>query len=106
MWYLLKDSGGNKSISYTMVVVTFSICTLWLFLSTFEQIGGWHIREFSAEEASLWFAPLASLYFGRRWTKAQEGAKGVAANLVGGGGGGNSGAGGGGNSLPPPVSGE
>lgn len=97
MWYLLKDSSGTKSVSYTMVVVTFVICTLWLFLSTFEQIGGWHIREFSAEEASLWFAPLASLYFGRRWTKAKEGAgttsSSTNASLT---------ETSGGNSLPPP----
>lgn len=99
MWYLLKDSGGNKSISYTMVVVTFVICTLWLFLSTFEQIGGWHIREFSAEEASLWFAPLASLYFGRRWTKAKENTKSGVTNAV-------TGEGSEGNSLPPPSTSE
>lgn len=71
-WYLLKDSSGKKSVSYTMMVTTFIICTVWLLLSIFENIGGWDVREFSAEAASLWFGPICGLYFGRRWQDAQK----------------------------------
>lgn len=74
MWYLLKDSDGKKSVSYTMMLVSFVICTLWLLLSTFEKIGGWDVREFSAETASFWFGPICMLYFGRKW----QGSQGIA----------------------------
>lgn len=81
-WYLLKDSNGVKSVSYTMMVYTFLICTIWLLLSIFETIGGWDVREFSAEAASLWFGPIAALYFGRKWQTAQSFAKGSANAIV------------------------
>lgn len=66
-WYLLKDSNGKKSASYTMMVYTFAVCTLWLALSIFNKIHHLEIREFDAGGASVWFAPIAALYFGRRW---------------------------------------
>jgi hypothetical protein len=72
-WYLLKDSDGKKSVSYTMVLITFFVLTLWLSLSMFNKILNLEIREFDASGASLWFAPIATLYFGRRWTQAKSG---------------------------------
>ena len=65
-FYLLKDSSGKKSVSYTMMLITFLVCTLWLLLSIFESIAGLHVREFSAETATFWFSPLCILYFGRK----------------------------------------
>lgn len=66
-WYLLKNSDGKKSVSYTMLVATFAVLTLWLTLSIFAKIHHLEIREFDAGSATVWFAPIASLYFGRRW---------------------------------------
>lgn len=66
-WYLLKNSDGKKSVSYTMMVSTFLVCTLWLTLSIFSKIHHLEIRPFDAGDASVWFAPIAALYFGRKW---------------------------------------
>lgn len=66
-WYLLKNTDGKKSVSYTMLVATFTVLTLWLTLSIFQKIHHLEIREFDAGSASVWFAPIASLYFGRKW---------------------------------------
>lgn len=66
-WYLLKDSDGKKSVSYTMMVSTFVVLTIWLALSIFNKIHHLEIREFDAGSASVWFAPIAALYFGRKW---------------------------------------
>lgn len=75
MWYLLRDSNGKKSVSYTMMVVTFVACTLWLNLSMFESVFHLNVREFDASGASMWFAPIATLYFSRKWQKAKDDAK-------------------------------
>ena len=76
MWYLLTDSSGKKSVSYTMMLVTFLVCTVWLMLSVFESIAGMHVREFSAEAATFWFSPTAALYFGRkRWPGTKKASK-------------------------------
>ena len=73
MWYLLRDSGGKPSVSYTMMLVTFLVCTIWLTLSIFESVAGLHVREFSAETATFWFSPTAALYFGRkRWPSTKD----------------------------------
>lgn len=71
-FYLLKDSSGKKSISYTMLVVTFLVCTTWLGLSMFQKVFHLDVREFDATGASMWFATFAGLYFGRRWTQLQN----------------------------------
>jgi hypothetical protein len=70
-WYLLKDSDGKKSVSYTMVVITFTVLTMWLTLSMFTKVVHVDIREFDASGASLWFTPIATLYFSRKWHQAQ-----------------------------------
>lgn len=71
-WYLLKDTSGNKSVSYTMLVYTFIVCTSWMALSTFNKIHLLEIREFDATGASVWFAPIAALYFSRRWKSKDD----------------------------------
>lgn len=74
-FYLLKDSDGKKSVSYTMVVITFVVCTVWLSLSMFQKVFHLDVREFDASGASMWFAPIAALYFSRKWQQAQSDAK-------------------------------
>lgn len=74
-WYLLKDSDGKKSVSYTMLVLTFLVCTTWLSLSMFQKVFHLDIREFDAGGASIWFAPIATLYFSRKWQQAQTDAR-------------------------------
>lgn len=66
-WYLLRDSDGKKSVSYTMLISTFFILTLWLSVSMFNKIHHLEVRPFDAGDASVWFAPIAALYFGRKW---------------------------------------
>lgn len=65
-WYLLTDTDGKKSLSFTMVFWTFIVLTIWLLLSIFEQLLGLDIRAFDASGAAVWFSPLAALYWGRR----------------------------------------
>ncbi len=65
---LFKQSNGEPSASFTMMMIGFIVCTLWLLLSIVETIAGIPIREFDAATAMAYFTPLAMLYFGRRWT--------------------------------------
>lgn len=65
---LLKQSDGRPSASFTMMVIAFTVVTLWLFVSIVEEAFGIQIREFSGSEAMSYFTPIATLYFSRRWT--------------------------------------
>ena len=65
---LFKQSDGKPSASFTMMMIGFVICSLWLLASIVENIAGVPIREFNGAEAMAYFTPLAMLYFGRRWT--------------------------------------
>lgn len=65
-WYLLTDTDGKKSLSFTMVFWTFIALTIWLILSIFESLLGLDIRAFDASGAAVWFAPICVLYWGRR----------------------------------------
>ena len=65
---LFKQSDGKPSASFTMMMIGFIICSLWLLASIVENIAGVPIREFNGAEAMAYFTPLAMLYFGRRWT--------------------------------------
>ena len=69
--FLLKDSSGKKSISYTMMIVGFCIISLWLTVSIVAKIGHVDIRQFSGSEAMSYFSPLALLYFGRKWSDSK-----------------------------------
>lgn len=68
---LLSDSSGKPSLSFSMLIVAFSILMLWLALSVFEEIGGIPVRDFDGTTAMEVLSPLAALYFGRRWTGAK-----------------------------------
>ena len=65
---LLKQSDGRPSASFTMMIIAFTVVTLWLFVSIVEEAFGIQIREFSGAEAMSYFTPIATLYFSRRWT--------------------------------------
>lgn len=54
-----------------MLVITFGVLTLWLTLSMFTKVFHLDIREFDPSGASIWFAPIATLYFSRKWHQAQ-----------------------------------
>ena len=70
---LFKQSDGRPSASFTMMIVAFTVVTLWLFVSIVEVAFGVHIREFSGAEAMSYFTPIATLYFSRRWTDRASG---------------------------------
>jgi hypothetical protein len=69
---LLKNSSGQKSASFTMMIVGFIVVTLWLLVSIVAKVGHIEIREFSGSEAMAYFSPLAALYFGRRWQDGRQ----------------------------------
>ena len=69
---LLKASDGKPSVSFTMMVVSFIVVTLWLIASIFEEIAGMKVRVFDPTSAMAYFSPLLALYFGRRWTDSKD----------------------------------
>lgn len=62
----LKNTDGNQSSSFTMMIVSFIVVTAWLIVSVFESIKGINIRPFNGTDAMAYFAPIAALYYGRR----------------------------------------
>ena len=62
----LKNSSGQKSASFTMMIVAFSVVTLWLLVSIVAKIGHLEIRPFSGSEAMSYLTPILLLYYGRR----------------------------------------
>lgn len=71
-WYVLHDSTGRKSISYTMVVYSFFAVLFWFVISIAEEILGVKIREFSGSEAALFLSPILAIYFGRKGQKGNQ----------------------------------
>ena len=65
---LLKQSDNKPSASFTMMVIAFSVVTLWLLVSIVEEAFGLKIREFSGAEAMSYLTPICVLYYGRRHT--------------------------------------
>jgi hypothetical protein len=63
---VLKNTDGKPSATFTMMVVGFTVVTLWLLLSIVEKIGGFQIRQFSGSESMLYLTPLLATYYGRR----------------------------------------
>lgn len=72
---LLKNSAGNKSASYTMMIVAFVVVTLWLLVSIVAKVGNIEIRAFSGSEAMSYLTPILALYWGRRWSEDKVVAK-------------------------------
>jgi hypothetical protein len=63
---LFKQSDGRPSASFTMMIIAFTVVTLWLLISIVEVAFGIQIREFSGAEAMSYLTPICALYFGRR----------------------------------------
>lgn len=78
---LLKQSDGRPSVSFSMMLISFAVITLWLTASIVEQAWGLQIREFSAAEAMAYFTPIATLYFSRRWTDRKPSAQSTGASV-------------------------
>jgi hypothetical protein len=76
-WYWLSDTRGEKSITATLVFVSFLVTTFAFLFSTVEKIGGTEFRSFDVAACSAYFVPILTLYFGRRWTDAKLSAKKV-----------------------------
>ena len=70
-WFWMKNSRGEASASLTLLSVAFTVTTIAFLLSMFEVLGPLTIREFDVGAASVYFIPLLSLYFGRRFTDAK-----------------------------------
>lgn len=68
----LTDSDGRKSVSFTMLVVTFFVVTLWLVLYIFQSVTGFSVPEFRTGEVMAYFGPIMTLYFFRRWARQNE----------------------------------
>ena len=66
---MLTNSAGNKSASFTMMIVAFTVVTLWLLVSIVAKIGNLEIRPFSGSEAMSYLTPIIALYWGRRWAE-------------------------------------
>lgn len=70
-WFWMKNSKGEASASLTFMSVAFVVTTLVYILSIFETLGPITIRNFDVAAAGVYFVPLLSLYFGRRFTQAR-----------------------------------
>jgi hypothetical protein len=68
---MFEQSDGKKSASFTMMIISFTVVTLWLFVSIVEEAFGIQIRKFSGAEAMSYFTPIATLYFSRRWADSK-----------------------------------
>lgn len=74
-WYWLSDTRGQKSITATLVFVSFWVTTLAFLSSTVEKAAGFEFRSFDVAACSAYFVPILTLYFGRKWTDAKLSAK-------------------------------
>jgi len=69
MAFLLNNTEGKPSLSYTMVYMAFSVSLSWYLVSI---INAPHIRAFDVTVASGFLSPLLALYFGRRWNDSKN----------------------------------
>ena len=72
-WFWLRGSDGNASVTTTFVLIAFWVVTLVYIASVFQSIGPVEMRAFDVGAASVYWIPLLSLYFGRRFTDAKYG---------------------------------
>ena len=79
---LLTNHTGKKSITLTMMVITFAVCMLWMVASIVMKIGHLEIRPFDAISAGTMFFGTASLYFGRRYTDGKFTMEALRSNVL------------------------
>lgn len=70
-WYWIKDSKGYKSITVTLVFVSFWVTTFAYLVSLVDSVGDVKFREFDVGAVSAYLVPILGLYFGRKWTDAK-----------------------------------
>lgn len=71
----LKNSNGEKSLSATMVIVTFIVCMGWMIVGVFEEPFGVKVRPFSETAALAMLGTTCALYFGRKKTDLEASGK-------------------------------
>lgn len=71
MQMYLKNKDGQRSVSLTMVVVSFGVVTGWLVLWLVLASFGLTIPAFDATTAMAYLSPILMLYFGRKNTDAR-----------------------------------
>jgi hypothetical protein len=72
-FFWIRDASGHRSVSVTLLVVSFFVTTLAFVLSIFNKIGPVEIRPFDVAACSTYMVPILTLYFSRRWTDAKHG---------------------------------
>jgi hypothetical protein len=72
-FFWVRDASGHRSVSVTLLVVSFFVTTLAFVLSIFSKIGPVEIRPFDVAACSTYMVPILTLYFSRRWTDARHG---------------------------------
>jgi hypothetical protein len=70
-WFWIRDTRGYGSVTVTFVTVAFWVTTLAYILAIFSKIGPLEIRQFDAAATSVYFVPILTLYFGRKYTEAR-----------------------------------
>jgi len=78
---ILTRPDGQKSMTFTMVIVAFGIISVWLVVSMVEKIGPFQIRAFDSAHAMAYFVPVLTAYLGRRQQESSE-VKALAAGTV------------------------
>lgn len=68
-WFWMKNTKGEASASLTFMTIAFFVMTVAFVVSMFESVGPITLRQFDSSAASVYFIPLLSLYFGRRWSE-------------------------------------
>lgn len=67
----LKNKEGDHSVSLTMVVISFTVVTLWLCLWVTLTAFDLTVPAFDATSAMAYLTPILMLYFGRKNTDAK-----------------------------------
>ena len=71
-WLWIRDSKGYGSVTTTFATIAFFVTTLAYIASIFEQIVPVTLRQFYVVACGAYFVPILTLYFGRRWTEANQ----------------------------------
>ena len=69
--YYLRNSDGKKSLSATVVLISFCSIMLLYVLSAFKTLGPIELRDFNVEAAGLILSATLANYWGRRHTESK-----------------------------------
>ena len=72
-FFWIKDASGHKSVSVTLLFMSFVATSFAYIASIFHKIGDVEIRDFNIGAASTYLIPFTTLYFSRKWTDARHG---------------------------------